>query len=163
MGDIIVDGKTKVWFVPTIAAADLSPTVAELTAGTPLEHVLTADGLSGFSPKTADVDNTALDSTFDTVLPGRSAYSNTMLTLKKQSGATDTAWTALSVRDTPGYIVIRDGVPAATAVAAADKVQVYPVVLGEWGYVDRAKNSVLKYQVETKISGTPNQKAAVTA
>lgn len=162
MGDIIVDGKTKVWFVPTIANI-AAPTVAEITAGTSLEHQLTADGLSGFAPKTADVDNTALDSTFDTVLPGRSSYSNTMLTLKKQSGATDAVWTALSVRDTAGYIVIRDGAPVSQALAAADKVQVYPVVLGEWGYLDRAKNSVLKYAVETKISGTPNQKAVVAA
>jgi hypothetical protein len=53
---------------------------------------MTPDGLTGFEPSTADVDNSALNSTFDTKTIGRDSFSGTMLRLKKQSG-TDTAGT----------------------------------------------------------------------
>jgi hypothetical protein len=151
--DIIVDGQTKVAFVTTIADK-AAPTVAELTAGTTMESVLTADGLIGWEPTTAEVDTTSLASTFDTALPGRTSYSGAALRLKKQSG-TDTVHALLDTKDTRGYVVIRRGLPAATAFAAAQTVEVYPVATGQWYPLPPEANTVQRYQVPMTITDDP--------
>src|SRR5690349_11366527 len=115
MTDIIVDGQTAVWFVPT-AANPAAITMAELTAGKALHDLLVPTGLEGFEASTAEIDNTALSSKFDTKLPGRTSYSGTGLVLKKQT-ATDAVYNLLSVFGTTGFIVIRDGIDTATAAA----------------------------------------------
>jgi hypothetical protein len=65
MPDITADGKTRVYWVTTIANI-AAPTVAELNAGISLQATLTADGLMGLQPETADVDTSSLASTFNT-------------------------------------------------------------------------------------------------
>ena len=162
MPDIVVDGMTKVSFVPTIASATLNPTTAEVTAGTSLEQFLIAAGLEGFDPSNAEIDNTSLASTFDTKLPGRVSFSGTALVLKKQSG-TDNTWTALKTPGTNGFIVIRDGILVSTAFAAAQKVAVYPVQLGQWSYLGRGEaNSVLRYRVPCTVTAQPNLDATLS-
>ena len=162
MTDIVVDGMTKVAFVPTIAVL-AAPTVAELNAGDDIETFLIAAGLEGFDPSTADVDTTSLASTFDTKQPGRTSFSGTGLVLKKQL-ASDTIHTALSVPGVTGFVVIRDGILVATAWTAAQKVAVYPVALGQWAYMGRGEaNSVLRYRVPTPITAAPVLIATVAA
>lgn len=159
MADIIVDGQTRVAYVPTIANT-AAPTTAELNAGTLLQSTLIPTGLEGFENTTADVDNTSLASTFDTVLPGRQSFAGgTGLVLKKQD-ATDTVFNLLSVPGTNGYIVIRDGVANTTAWTAADKVEVYPIRTASHTMLGRGEsNSLLRYRVPTKITAAPNLKA----
>src|SRR5437868_846741 len=95
MADIIVDGMTRVSYVPTISN-QATPTVAELNAGTLLTSLLTAAGLEGFETSPGEVDNTSLASTFDTRLPGTQSFSGTRLILKKQA-AGDTVYSLLTV------------------------------------------------------------------
>lgn len=160
MADIIVDGQTKVYYVPTISSI-AAPTTTELNAGTALTATLIPAGLEGFENTTADVDNTSLASTFDTKLPGRQSFSGTGLVLKKQDG-TDTVFNLLSVPGTNGYIVIRDGSSYATAWAASDKVEVYPIRTAAHSMMGRGEaNSLLKYRVPTPITSAPNLKAVV--
>lgn len=162
MADIIVDGRTRVAFVPTIANI-AAPTVAELNAGTLLQSTLVPTGLEGFENTTADVDNTSLASTFDTKLPGRQSFSGTGLVLKKQDG-TDTVFNLLSVPNTNGFIVIRDALPESTAWAAAQPVETHPVRTASHSMMGRGEaNSVLRYRVPTPITGAPNLKAVVAA
>lgn len=162
MPDIVVDGQTKVWFVPTIALATLVPTTTELNAGTALESVLIAAGLEGFDPSNADIDNTSLASTFDTKLPGRTGFSGTGLMLKKQTG-TDTPWTTLKTPNTSGFIVIRDGSASTVVWAIGNKLAVYPIMTGQWAYVGRGEaNSVLRYRVPTPVTSQPNLDATTT-
>jgi hypothetical protein len=160
MPDIIVDGQTKVYYVPTISNI-AAPTTAELNAGTDLTSTLIPAGLEGFENSTAEVDNTSLASTFDTKLPGRQSFTGTGLVLKKQSG-TDTVFNLLSVPGTNGYIVIRDGVAQATAWATSDKVEVHPIRTAAHAMLGRGEsNSLLKYRVPTPITSQPNLKATV--
>ncbi|MBB3666397.1 MULTISPECIES: phage tail tube protein [Prauserella salsuginis group] len=159
MSDIITDGKTKVWEVPAIADVT-APTVTELDAGQQLENRMTPDGLAGFEPETADVDNTALSSTFDTRLPGRASWSNTQLILKKQSG-TDEVYDTL-VRDYDTHIVVRRGTNASDAWAADDEVEVYPVRCGQVSNNPPEANSVQRYTVPVKVTGDPEIRAVVT-
>jgi hypothetical protein len=158
MPDITADGKTRVYWVTTIANT-AAPTTTELNAGISLQATLTADGLNGLAPDTADVDTSSLASTFNTTVNGRTSFSNTMLRLKKQSG-TDTIFTTL-VRDTAGYLVVRRSVTESTAWASAQAVEVYPALCGEVARMDPEPNSVERYQIPIKITASPSLRAAV--
>jgi hypothetical protein len=158
MPDITADGKTRVYWVTTIANAS-APTTTELNAGISLQATLTADGLNGLAPDTADVDTSSLASTFNTTVNGRTSFSNTMLRLKKQSG-TDTIFTTL-VRDTAGYLVVRRSITESTAWASAQAVEVYPALCGEVARMDPEPNSVERYQIPIKITASPSLRAAV--
>lgn len=160
MADVLADGNTRVSFVPTIADI-AAPTTTELDAGTDLQWVITADGLIGFEASTAEVDNSALASKFDTKDIGRGSFSGTMLRLKRQSG-TDTVRETL-VRGTSGYITIRRGVDEATAWTAAQGVEVYPVRIGTRRNLPPEMNSVEKYEVPTVITSEPELDAVVAA
>ena len=156
MADSATDGRTKVSWVLTVANI-AAPTTSELNAGTALQSFITPDGLVGFEPETADVDTSALDSTFDTKTAGRASFSGTLLRMKKQTG-TDAVYNAM-VRDTAGYIVIRRDSTSSIAWAASDKVEVYPSVLGEVRNLPPEANSLHRYEVPVKISSTPNLRA----
>ncbi len=159
MPDIITDGTTRVYYVPTISNI-AAPTTTELNAGTQLDTIMTPDGLVGFEPETADVDNSALSSTFDTKLAGRASFSGTGVRLKKQSATADTVYNLL-VRNLTGYIAIRRGVTSTTAWASSDKLEVYPVICGEVANQPPEANSVQRYFVPLKITTTPNLRATV--
>ena len=163
MADITADGKTRVYWVTTISNQN-APTTTELNAGIDLTSTLTADGLAGFQPDTADVDTSSLASTFTSNVNGRSSFSGTKLRLKKQSG-TDTIFTTLT-RDTAGFLVIRRSVTQSTSWASSQGVEVYPALCGEVARMDPEPNSVERYEIPLKITagsaGTgPSLRAAV--
>jgi hypothetical protein len=158
VADITADGKTRVYWVSTIANIN-APTTTELNAGIALQSTMTADGLNGFQPDTADVDTSALDSTFSTTVNGRTSFSNTSVRLKKQSG-TDTIFTTL-VRDTAGYVVIRRSITASTAWASSQACEVYPALCGEVSRIDPEPNTVERYEIPMKITASPALRAAV--
>ena len=158
MPDITADGKTRVSWVPSISNIN-APTTTELNAGMLLHSTLTADGLVGLRPETADVDTSALDSTFNTNVNGRTSFSGTTLRLKKQSG-TDTIFDTL-VRDAAGYLVVRRSTTASTAWASSQKVEVYPALCGEVARVDPEPNTVERYEIPLKITASPALRAAV--
>lgn len=158
MADAFTDGRTKVWWVPSIANIS-APTAAELNAGTRLSDRITPDGLAGFEADTADVDTSSLNSTFNTVGAGRASFSGTMLRMKKQTG-TDIVYNML-VRELAGYTVIRRGLTESTAWTVGDKVEVYPSICGEVRNLAPEANSVQRYEVPIKISSEPNLRATV--
>jgi hypothetical protein len=158
VADIIVDGRTKVYLVPAVSNI-AAPTTTELNAGTSIEGLMTPDGLIGFEPTTADVDNSALNSQFDTLLPGRASFSGTTVRLKKQSG-TDLVYNAYP-RDIVVFVAIRRGTLASIAWASGDKVEIYPAQTGEPRNLPPAANEVQKYEIPLKITSTPNTRATV--
>jgi hypothetical protein len=158
LADIVVDGFTRVYFVASIASQS-APTVSELNAGISLAGVMTPDGLTGFEPSTADVDNSALNSTFDTKTIGRDSFSGTKLIFKKQATG-DTAYTTLT-RGTTGFIVVRRYIAESTAWASTQVVEVYPVIFGQTRNLAPAANTVTKWEVDTKITTSPTIRGAV--
>jgi len=158
MADIPSDGNTRVAFVSAIANI-ASPTTSELNAGILLQSLITADGLEGFEASTSDVDNTALNSTFDTKTIGRDQYSGTMLRLKKQSSG-DTAFTTL-VRGTAGYIVIRRDIAETTAWTSTQAVEVYPITCGQRRRLKPEGNTLTRWEVDTKITSAPSLTATI--
>jgi len=160
MADSLTDGRTRIYSVPTIANIN-APTVAELNAGTDLSSLVTADGLEGFQADTAPVDTTAINSTYNTTLPGRITLDGNTLTLKKQTG-TDTVYNTF-VHSYATNIVIRRDVTSSTAWTAAQKVEVYPGQCGQKKDMPPAPNEIHKYQVIFFVSPAPSQEATVAA
>lgn len=158
MADSLADGMTRVAYVPTISN-NAAPTTTELNAGILLQSVITPDGLIGFEANTAEVDNSALDSTFDTKTIGRDSFSGTMLRLKKQTG-TDTAYDTL-VRGVTGYIVVRRDIASTTAWTSTQKVEVYPITVGQAKFLPPEPNSIRKYEVPTLISSAATLRATI--
>jgi hypothetical protein len=158
MADVLADGNTRVAWVGAISNIN-TPTTTELNLGVLLQSVITADGLMGFEATTAEVDTTALASTFDTKTIGRDAFSGTGLRLKKQTG-TDTVYTTLA-RGTNGYIVVRRDTAETTAWASSDKVEVYPVTCGQRKLLAPTANSVRKYEVPTPVTSAPSLTSTV--
>jgi hypothetical protein len=158
LADITADGKTRVYWVSTISNQN-APTTAELNAGISLQATLTADGLNGLQPSTESVDTSALNSTFNTSVNGRTSFDNTTLRLKKQSG-TDTIFTTLT-RDTAGFLVVRRSITESTAWASSQAVEVYPALCGEVARMDPEPNTVERYEIPLKITASPSLRAAV--
>ncbi|MFF7191768.1 hypothetical protein ACFZAR_43005 [Streptomyces sp. NPDC008222] len=158
MADLISDGNTKVAFVTSIANIN-APTAAELIAGSDWTQRITPDGLKT-DPTTADVNTSSLASTFDTNQPGRRSYV-VELTFKRGTTPTeDQPYTTLSYGAT-GYIVVRRGVPFATAFATGDKVEVYPIAAGEPQNIAPAANEVNKFMSPMKVTSDPATRATV--
>lgn len=158
MPDIIVDGKIRVSYVAAISNIQ-SPTAAELNGGLVLNSTITKDGLVGFEPDSAKVETTPLDGDFNTKKIGRTDLGDPMLRLKKQSG-TDTIYTTL-VKNAIGYVVIRRDLPKATAFAAAQQVEVYPVEFGETKRLPPEENTLSRYEIPVAITDQPALRAVV--
>jgi hypothetical protein len=158
MADSNADGRTRVYSVPSISNI-AAPTVAELNAGVDLSGLITPDGLVGFETDTGAVDNSKLNSTFNTSSAGRVSLSGTLLRLIKQTG-TDTVYNTL-VYGFSTNIVIRRDVTSSTAWATSDKVEVYPVQCGEVSNLPPAANEVHKFEIKTMVTNQPNLRATV--
>lgn len=163
MADIIVDGRVRVSFVPTIADYLTGATLAELADGVLLQSNLVPTGLTGFEATQAEVDNTSLASTFDTRLPGRKSYSGTGLMLKKQSGV-DAVLAAVGTEGTDGFVVIRDDIPEDADYAEDDPIEIHPVRTGEFQRMGRGEaNTVARIWIPTPIRLPSNKNALVLA
>ena len=165
MADILSDGNTRVAFVASIAN-QAAPTTTELNAGLLLQSIITADGFEGFEPSTSDVDNTALNSRFDTVTIGRTQFSGTMLRFKKQTG-TDTVYNTLFYGVT-GFIVARRYISETTAWTSGQGgggtngiVNVYPVIFGDRRDLKPEGNTLARWEIDTKISNQPSLTALI--
>ena len=155
--DLLSDGNIAVSWVPTISNKS-APTVAELNAGTKLEaEYLTPDGLD-ITPETGAVDTSSLGSTFNTSAAGRRGYETNLKAKRKTTG--DALYNLATFR-AEGFIVVRRTTLATAAWAIGQKVEVYPVQLGELAYDPPEENSVTKYTIPTFITAEPDTRATV--
>ena len=158
MSDLINDGMTKVVWASSISNIN-APTTAELNAGSDFTARVTPDGLK-IDPSTADVDTSSLASTFDTKTVGRVGY-DTEVTFKRGTTAgEDLPFTTLKY-GVSGYLVVRRGVAYATAWAAGQKAEVYPITCGEPQNVSPAANEVMKFISPMKVTNPPATAATV--
>lgn len=160
-GDLTYDGQLKVSWVATIGSI-AGPTVAELTAGTDISSDITPDGLTtGFD--TASVDNSALNSTFNTSLVGRSTPQLSITFKMFYSDGTDRPARTTLVRGASGYLVVRRNKASSGAFIATDKVEVYPVQCGKPSPANAAANEVQKATVALFPTADPNTSSVVAA
>ena len=131
-------GKTRLWFLPTIAAGTGIPTTTEIIAGTELTGAI--NNIKGFSFVAELIDTPDMASPFTSRIPGADKVddSNMMIYLDDSANPLRT----LLAQDVSGYIVINDfktGVPA-----IADKVDVWKTrITGTAKQYDMASNPAL--------------------
>lgn len=160
---IVHDGNYLVSFVDTIVNS-AAPTVAELNAGLALECQITPDGLAR-EASDESVDTSRLCSVFSTAQTGRTSF-ETSLTLVRHdesvAGVTDDAYDTL-VKFKRGYLVIRDNLPASTAWAATQDVEVYPVQCGTRSKATPAANELQTFTLPLMVTDDPDLYAVVAA
>lgn len=156
MGYIVGDRKELWLWVPSIANI-AAPTVSELNAGLRVSpNMLTA---TGFAPETAGVPISGIEDDFDVSVPGRRSFSNMMMQFKRQP-APDAVYNTLAP-DAIGNLVRRRSINVDTAIASAQKVEVYPVTVGEPSVVDFEPNQVERFNVPFFPNSRPNLRATV--
>lgn len=158
MADMITDGNIKVTFVPSVANI-AAPTVAELTAGTTLECLITADG-ADVSVSEDVISIPKLCETSNSEAPGRTTYKITLTIVRKDNPTEDVAWTTL-LRKTAGFLVFRYGPPVTTAYATTQSVQVFPGTFGERMPQKPAANAAVTFQSMFYSSAVPDLDAVV--
>ena len=153
MADIVGDGMVRVAWVTTISNT-AAPTVAELNAGVDLTTWITPDG-HAWATAEAEVDNSALNSTDDTRLPGR--RSDDVAETFKHQGDSAAPWTTFASKPA-GFLVERTSVTYATAWTIGQKVRILPATAGNRNKMPRTPNEVEKFSVKFyKTSATVDQ------
>lgn len=149
---------TGVWWATTVASTS-APTVAEIGAGTPLHTFLLKDGLQ--TPQDQNmIDNASLAENFDAQNVG-SWGGNITLRCFRDQGA-DTAYD-LMVYGTHGFIIIRRGLLVSTAVAADQKVEVWPAQMHQPVTQPSARNENTRFQQVFAVTAEPVLAATVAA
>lgn len=160
------DGNTAVWFVPAIENPS-APSVADLTAESvvDLSCYLTGDGLNLTSEQAAITDE-RLCSTQVYEIPGRKTNTAevTYIDNTNSTHETDSNEAAETlVEGASGYIVTRRGVEYEEALAADQKVSVWPIRAGAQRDVPPEANSVIRTIQKLFVTGDVHQKVAVVA
>jgi hypothetical protein len=158
MGKYANDGRIRVQFVAAIADQD-APTVIELTGGTHVTPFLSKDGLTTPADQN-NVDVGTLAENFNAQAPGTFGGAIEMTGLRDDTA--DTLWDLITY-DLPGFIVVRRGQPTASAFAAAQDVEVYPVRFHEPVPDQTGGDEVSRFTISAPVTAAPSLKAVVAA
>lgn len=142
MARIPYEKNTRIWVVPTIVTLG-APTVAEINAGVEISHYVPKDGLDPGSNDNL-IPTGAIDTDFDAEIQG--SFGKKLKVDIMIDDTTNVAWNALP-RKTRTNIVIRTGLPIATALATGQKVDVYQVETGSRMRQKSAANTMQRAQV----------------
>jgi hypothetical protein len=160
------DGNQKVLLVAAIANT-AAPTVSELTAVgvVDISCYLTGDGFTpSLSEQVVADERLCSKQTFEQ--PGRSQYGLDVVYIdntNSPNATTDNKAKDTLVPGTAQYVVIRRGKDFSTAIAAADKVTVYPIKAGAYNEMPGAANEVLKIGQKLFVTADVKTSVAVTA
>jgi len=140
---------TRAWWVTTMSSI-AAPTVAEIGAGVDITSFLMKDGIdTGVS--TSAVDAGGLSTRFAAQEPGSTAVNPTLKMFRLSPLADDDAYD-LAVWGTEGYLVVRRMLAVATAVAAAQKVEVFKGKFGDPVTAASAANQMQYFTVQVFCS-----------
>jgi hypothetical protein len=151
-------GKTKTFWVPTIASAALIPTAAEVNAGTNMTASV-AD-IAGFNFSNSPIATPDMASTFTSNIPGEDVAADSTLTFYEDT-TTNTLQTTLA-KGVSGYVAIFFAGIAGANPAAADKAEVWPVQsTGPFREYSMGNDSA-RWGVKFAMTAPPNFSATLT-
>lgn len=160
---VVYDGMTRVWWLDADPAAPNAPTVAEIGAGADVTEYLAIDGLA-FNMGNSRVSGADLLTAFDNESMGRYQAAPSLTFKRKLRDGGEVAWTDLGDRGVVGCLVVRLGIAHATAVAAAQKVMVFPgCETGIPNVQNTAANTEIRFVVDLAVGEEPKLKATVAA
>jgi hypothetical protein len=146
---------TVVYWVPSIAATNLTPTRAELNAGTNIGVDMV--DLDGWSIEAEQIDTQALNDAFQTKIPGSLSAPDSSLTFFTSKSGVDIR--VLLPRGAVGNIVFLDG-----GDIAGNKAEVYPVIVTSNAVMRSLQSKdASKVKVGFAITKTPGQGITVPA
>jgi hypothetical protein len=151
-------GKSRAYFLPTIASATLAPTVAEITAGTNLSDAVAE--VNGFSYSNSPIDTLVMAEDFAGKIPGEDQAEDSSLVIYLDE-ASNPLRTTLA-KGTTGFIVLVDFKPVGS-MAAADKVDVYPVDVAAAPKERGLGNEAARWRAEFTVTSRPAEDIAVLA
>lgn len=147
-------GVTKCYYLPSIAATNLTPTRAEMNAGTDLSREIS--DINGWVVAGNDVETPDLATTFTGVIPGRTKADSSSITFYASTTGVDVR--ALLPRTTAGYIMWLDG-----GDVAGQKADVFPIRVRSNGKPRTTGEDAAKIVVECSITSQPAENVTIPA
>lgn len=159
MGRVIPNEETWVGFTATIAASDLEPTAAEVTACDDLTPFLMSLNASSQGNQ---VPTPSFDTLFETSIPG--TVQATFQADFYRDDDDDLAWETLP-RKTEGYFIVSrfGGSGADQKPIAGDTVEVWPIRVTSRTAASMQNNAVQTFSVQAAVNIEPNEAAIVAA
>jgi len=149
-------GTTKVFFVPSIANLS-APSASEVNAGTSLTPQLAE--INGFSFENSPIETPDMSSAFVSKIPGEDSVGDSNMTFYEDK-TTNPIATALA-KGTVGNIVIFYAGTAGANPAAADKAQVWPVIVASNAKRYTVANEPAQYMVVFTNTAGPTEATLV--
>lgn len=155
MAVIIIDGRVRVTWCNSVANL-AAPTAAEANGGTPLEGLITPDGLD-IKIGTGSVNSSNLGSKFTTARAGRITPE---VSITFHHDTVDTAFNLFQYRTT-GVLLVRRGIDKATAFASGQPVQALPLEAGMADEQKPAPDSTHDFMVPFFVYLDPEPRAVI--
>lgn len=152
---VAADGQIRVAWCTTLTTG--APTAAQCTSGVDLSYYLTPDGLKPSIDQQQITDDRLADTqTFEA--PGRFKFSLDELkfVINPASAPDNAALTAMTPGAT-GFLVVRWGIAAASAFAAAQKIDFWPLTIGYTLKQPPESNTVLKAVTKVFVTNSVGQ------
>lgn len=153
-------GKSKVYFVPTVADP-ANPTTAEITGGTYLGKGLRE--MTGFETQTSRISEAVMDSKTNPQIDGEQTFGDAqMVLLESDDTTTDPDSTALAA----AYTALADGaqgfiVACPVGVTSGKKCETWPISIGANNRNWSTDNEFAKYTVAFAVLSAPNKNATI--
>jgi hypothetical protein len=147
---------SQIWWVPSIAATNLTPTGTELrTGGTRLDGEI--NDLSGFTVEGEQIDTQAMGQAFRSRIPGATTAPDSSITFYASKSGVDIR--ALNPRGTSGFLCFLDG-----GDIPGNKMETYPVTVTSVGIMRSVDGSdAAKVQISYSITREPGQNLTIPA
>jgi hypothetical protein len=148
-------GTTKCYFLPTIAAGNLTPTRPEMDAGTNLSPQL--NDWSGWTVTSNKISTPDLETTFESSIPGKTSSEDSDITFYASLDGADVR--TLLPRGTTGFIMFCDG-----GDVPGNKADVYPIQVMSNGKVRSVNGEDAdKITVPFSITAEPAENVTIPA
>lgn len=144
-------GKTQIWYVATLSSTT-SPPITGINAGTELSESV-AD-IAGFSFKNNPIDTPVLSSSWTNKIPGPDTADDSSITFYDDDTANPLRTTL--AKGTVGFIVILPAGNGSGDITAAQKVDVFPIVVAGTPREYTLGNDPAKWSAECTISSPPS-------
>lgn len=144
---------TRVYWVPSIAASNLTPTRVELDAGTDVTNEL--NDLSGWNVEGEQIDTQSMGERFRSRIPGSTSSEDSSLTFFASKTGNDIR--VLNPRGTEGNIAWMDG-----GDTSGNKMEVFPVTVMSVGLIrTTVGEDATKIVVNYSITKEPGQNLTI--
>lgn len=153
------DGFTKVVFALSIANIAAPSVGSELSTAADWSEFIMKDGLS----EPADQNNTpvaALAHRFNAQVAG--SFGGAIELTVQRDNANDLVWDTI-VYGLEGFLVVRSGIPTASAFAVSDPLRVYPIMWHEPVPVGPSADTPDQFTAMAPITTQPDLKAVAAA